>query len=228
LDTLELLLQMPRWAKRAWSWERLTTGETLFRALQQAVQEGKSVQAGEWLNSWQPFVEQSHEHVQRQWKIVCALATCAQIASRNAAAKLTDLSPLTPAEARDALSAFAGQTRLAVRSESISVLLIVSDRGVTAELTLEQLAGEGNSALYPDPAAMAFVTREQTFQEAEQNALAHLRAEGVWKDGGPDVRWRLLRKDSRPLTYLEGGSAGGAFALGLAKLFAGDAAWELR
>lgn len=222
MDKLELLLRMPRWAKRAWSWERLTRGETLFRALQQAVLEEKSAQTREWLNSWQPFVEHGDQHIQRQWQVVRALLTCAQIASGSTVAKSTDLSPLTPAAAKDALAAFAGQPSVVARSESISVLLLVNNGGVIAELTLEQLSGEGNSILYADPATMAFVTREQNFQEAEQNVLAHLRAEGLWKDSGPDVRWRLLHKDSQPLNYLEGNSAGGAFALGLAKLLAGD------
>src|SRR6185436_7791701 len=185
---------MPRWAKRPWRWERLTTGKTFFQALQTAVHEKKITEAEAWLNTWQAVAGRGDERTQHQWQVMQALLTCAQIAAGNKVIQSTDVSPpLPPAAAEDACATFAGQPRRVVRAESLSILLLINDNGVIAQLTLEQLQGRGErkSALYPDPEVMAFVTRAQSFREAEQNALAHLRAEGLWQDSGPDVRWRL-------------------------------------
>ncbi len=127
---------------------------------------------------------------------------------------------LNAAWAWDAVTALMDTPRPMARSECIGVLL-VSGGGVIAQLTLELLADEGNSLLYPDPITMACVVREPNFQEAEQNAVAYIHAQGLWRETPPvDVCWKLTRQDGKPLAHLEGGSAGGAFALGLAKLFA--------
>jgi hypothetical protein len=104
-------------------------------------------------------------------------------------------------------------------TENIIVLLVQSKNGIIAKLELEQLADAGQGVLYPDPATMSFVYRDLEFRQAENNARAYVRSEGLWSDQATfDVRWRLIRQDNRSLPEVKGSSAGGAFALGLAKL----------
>jgi hypothetical protein len=119
----------------------------------------------------------------------------------------------------DAVAAFMGSPRSIACSEQIGVLL-VSANGVIAQLILEQLSDAGGGFLFPDAAAMSTVIREQDFQNSEQAAVACVRAHHLWPAGSSvDVRWKLTRQDGKPLSQLEGGSAGAAFALGLIKLF---------
>jgi len=101
----------------------------------------------------------------------------------------------------------------------------VEEEGVVATLTLELMPrgkpmpkpGD-DEALYPIP-ELAFVQRANGFPEAEKSACQYVRGEGLWPKGF-DVRWSLDRRDGKPLPpVLEGNSLGGAFALGLAKLF---------
>ncbi|MBV7333592.1 hypothetical protein KFU94_36235 [Chloroflexi bacterium TSY] len=91
---------------------------------------------------------------------------------------------------------------------------------MTATLTLEWLGNEGTRTLYPHPHTMSFLDRDQAFQISEANATAWVRDTlKLWEEGGrSDIRWRLTRKDEQPLFRVEGGSAGGAFALGVAAL----------
>lgn len=129
--------------------------------------------------------------------------------------------PLSAAWAWDAVAGFAGRPRSVACAERLAVLLVAEGRGVSARLTVERLADEGAGTLYPDPATMAFVRRDRAFCQAEADGVACVRGMGWWAEGPrPDVRWRIARPDGRPLTALEGGSAGGAFALALARLFA--------
>ena len=138
--------------------------------------------------------------------------------------ELTWQSPLSPEWAWDVVTTMWDSPRPVARSESLSVLVVAFEAGMTATLTLEQLTDEGTGVFYPDPQTMSFVTRDDDFQEAEQNAVAYVReTETMWQDEDKiDVRWKITRQDGQPFTHLTGGSAGGAFALGLAKLFAGE------
>ncbi|MBV7333596.1 hypothetical protein KFU94_36255 [Chloroflexi bacterium TSY] len=127
----------------------------------------------------------------------------------------------------DVVRCFSDDPRPLARQESITVPLVVGDtlggqnEGVLATLTLQLLSDVGSGLLYPDPVTMSFVTRDEAFQQAEQNGVSYLCSEGLWKENETiDVRWRLLRQDRNPLVHIEGGSAGGAFALGLAQLLA--------
>lgn len=130
-------------------------------------------------------------------------------------------SPLSAEVAWDVVATFMDKPRRVTCSESINVLLVINGNGTTAMLTLELLEDPGRGVLYPDP-AMLFLSRGEGFLEAEANALAYVRAEALWEGnkGQPDVRWKLVRQDGKPLFYIDGCSAGGAFALGLAKLLA--------
>ncbi|MBV7339281.1 hypothetical protein KFU94_65905 [Chloroflexi bacterium TSY] len=102
--------------------------------------------------------------------------------------------------------------------ERVTVPLMIG-KGTIANLTLELLSDLGNGELYPDPKTMSFVTRNEAFRQAEENAAAYVRAEGLREGNAkPDIRWRLERQDGRPFLSVEGGSAGGAFALGQTKL----------
>lgn len=89
--------------------------------------------------------------------------------------------------------------------------------GVVADLKLE-LVSDGSQALYP-ATQLAFARRDPGFRRAEAHARAW--ALDLWPRES-DVRWSLARRDGQPLqALLSGDSAGGAFALGLAKLFVG-------
>ncbi len=260
MTTLDALLRMPRWSKREWAWEQLTTGRTLLDALHQAVQDGQVEQAVQWLNTWESFVREQGGQVERQWTILSSLLWCAKIAalSSERASQLPALlppmglqtlaldrprcqaaatdsqtwrqflreqiyadresMPLGAETTWDVVTTLMGNPRPVTHLENLGVLLVARE-GIVARLALERLGDQGRGELYPDPAMMAFVTRAADFASAEQNAVVFIRAQGLWK-AHCDVRWRLARQDGRPLTRLEGGSAGGAFALGLAKLFA--------
>jgi hypothetical protein len=263
VSDLELLLRVPRPAKRTYAWEQLTTGDHLFYALRESLQGGVVSQATTWLKTWQTFAGNRDERVQRQWHVIKSLLICAHIAALDSetafelprwlheiddnaslaaesecrtAALDSEQWPqrvrsqlhqvawplaLNAAWAWDAIATFRGSPRLVARSEHLDVLL-VSGSGVIAQLTLEQLSDRGSGSLYPDPATMSFVTCDQEFQAAEQNAVGYVRAIGLWRDGPTaDVRWKMTRRDAESFSALEGGSAGGAFALGLVKLLAG-------
>jgi hypothetical protein len=102
------------------------------------------------------------------------------------------------------------------KKESVTALLVSEDReGVAGYLELEVL-GSGSGELFPS-SEMAFVFRDKEFVKAEENASAWAYKNG-W-DKSTDVRWSLKLPDGRMPTSLSGGSAGGAFAVGLAKLF---------
>jgi hypothetical protein len=129
--------------------------------------------------------------------------------------------PLCAGWVLDVLDWMRDGSRRAVRSQNVWALLAM-DYGVPARLTVELLGDLSGGDFYPDPATMMFVVRDDTFRQAEQNAVSLVRAEGLWPAGGrADVRWRIERLDGKSLAGVKGGSAGGAFALSLAKLFAG-------
>lgn len=88
---LEELLRMPRPSQRAWSWRRLTTGDTLLHALREAVQQGSIGAAEARLHTWHVFID--HEDgrgYEWQWHKAWALLACAQpaLAARGLEHKL--------------------------------------------------------------------------------------------------------------------------------------------
>jgi hypothetical protein len=134
--------------------------------------------------------------------------------------RLTWHAPLSAEWAWDAVTTLMGNPRTIVRSANISILLIATG-GITSRLTLERFSDEGRGMLYNDPRTMSFLNWGEQFEQAMQSAVACTRGEGLWsKPESVDVRWKLTRDDSKQLTYVDGASAGGVFALGLAKLFA--------
>lgn len=118
----------------------------------------------------------------------------------------------------DLIQEFLGEpSRQAERKQSLTVLLVdtIRNEGVTALLTLESLSN-GNGGLYPIP-EQAFI-RDSDFRQAEDNARTYVMGTGIWRADW-DVRWRLQRRDGKPLANLTGPSLGAAFALGVEKLF---------
>jgi hypothetical protein len=131
----------------------------------------------------------------------------------------------------DAFCIFRRQRRLVKRSLCLYVPLIdpgqdpqkqdsEEDTGVLAELTLE-LLDQGNGALYPDPECMSFVLCHDFFLKAVDTARLHSDLASLWNNSF-DVRWKLTRQDRKTVYELDGCSAGGAFALGLARLLVED------
>ena len=117
----------------------------------------------------------------------------------------------------DTVTCFWKKQRPAESSQRITLLLLDErEQGMTAELFLELLQ-DGRGTLYPDPETMSFVSLKDSFQESLREAVRLAQAQDVWP-GERDIRWRIERQDGRPLTALDGGSAGGAYALGLLKL----------
>ena len=90
--------------------------------------------------------------------------------------------------------------------------------GVVADLTLERLP-DGTGSLYPIP-ELGFVYRDAHWRRAERQAYEYVQrtvSPPAW-----DVRWRLARRDQKPLPpTLQGDSLGAALALGLTKLAGG-------
>lgn len=99
---------------------------------------------------------------------------------------------------------------------SLNALLVGETRGIVATLTLERIE-HGVGSLYPTP-DLAFVRRDSTFRQAEENArlLTQLASTAY------DVRWRVQRRDGQAITALTGPSMGLALMLGLTKLLAGE------
>jgi hypothetical protein len=134
--------------------------------------------------------------------------------------------PLSVEWAWDAISRFKGMPSKSLDSVSITVLLEWADKGVTAKLTLERLTGVGDGSLFADPETMSFIHCDQAFWDGVRHADTYVRNElRLWPavKGQPNnVRWRLTlnRQELEPLREIEGGSAGAAFALALAKLAA--------
>jgi hypothetical protein len=144
--------------------------------------------------------------------LTCSLAAC----EANVPPRI--LTP--PGFCRDLSLALMGQPlRQAEQDLTMTVLLVDTARneGVVATLTLELLPS-GSGEFYPMP-ALAFL-RDDDFRQAEDNARASL-AQARHADHHRDVRWRLQRRDNKPLTSLSGPSLGAAFALGIEKLCAG-------
>jgi hypothetical protein len=143
----------------------------------------------------------------------CGLAVCER--------KETDPANSSSGFCRDLTRALADSPlRPAKRDLSLTTLLvdIARNEGVTAVLTLE-LVAEGAGDFYPIP-ELAFL-RDADFQQAEINAHSAVHTVTQWSPSY-DVRWRLQRRDGKPLTNLSGPSLGAAFSLGISTLLAGE------
>jgi len=129
-------------------------------------------------------------------------------------------SSLTAEWAWDAVTNFGKTPRNVLHTIKIAVLLLERNVGITADLTLA-LIEEGQGVLYPDPETMSFVLGGEEFLQSGKNAVAFVREQGLWPKT-KDVRWMIVRRSPEPMFEIHGGSAGGAFALGLARLLANE------
>jgi hypothetical protein len=195
-------------------WRTLTRGGWL-QACRTAVQQHDRVTLTSWLDEThtiqQEIIQFSGPHAAQTvyTHLACSLAAC------EANAPTLVLTP--PGFCRDLSLTLLGQPlRQAERDISMTVLLVdmARNEGVVATLTLELLPS-GSGELYPTP-ALAFL-RDDDFRQAEDNARAYLE-QTSFVDIHKDIRWRLQRRDNRPLTSLSGPSLGAAFALGIGKL----------
>jgi len=169
-----------------------------------------------WLDAGAPvqqsiieFNGEESAHLVRVY-LRCGLRACRQSGS--------DLRETPSGFCKDLTLALSGlPLRRQERDVSLAVLLVDTGRneGAAASLTLA-LIPNGTGDFYPLP-EFVFL-RDATFQEAEVNACAAIKAMGLWLSTH-DVRWSLQRRDSKPVATLSGPSMGAAFALGLGKLY---------
>ena len=150
---------------------------------------------------------------------------------RQALERMTWQKSLSASWAWDLVCRFRGTPRLVAHTVTTMVLLVVQtsigDRGIAARLILDWLPEDGSGQFYPDPAFSSFLDREQDFLDAERDAVAYVRREGLWPEcSNVDVRWRLTRLDGDLLSKVHGRSAGGAYALALACLAEKARAWS--
>lgn len=115
-----------------------------------------------------------------------------------------------------------GKVRPPFRTQSITGVLIdeadALQAGVMVAITLEAIQ-DGDGSFYPAP-EFSLLSLDPAFRNGLENSLRMVRDTlGIWRDGY-DVRWRIDRRDGKDLSStLKGGSAGGAFALALSKVF---------
>jgi hypothetical protein len=197
-------------------WRTLARGGWL-QACRAAVQRQDRVTLTNWLDETQTIQQEILQFSDPQaaqtvyTHLACSLAACEEDAPTLV------LTP--PGFCHDLRLALLGQPlRQAERDLSMTVLLVDTARneGVVATLTLELLP-HGSGEFYPAP-ALAFL-RDDEFRQAEDNARVYLE-QTSFADQHKDVRWRLRRRDHKPLTSLSGPSMGAAFALGIGKLCA--------
>ncbi len=220
METLEDIVDAWRKATRESDkralWRTLARGGWL-QACRTAVQQHDRVTLTSWLDETQTTQQEILQFSGPQaaqtvyTHLACSLAACGDTAPTLV------LTP--PGFCRDLSLALLGQPlRQAERDLSMAVLLVdmARNEGVVATLTLEMLP-DGSGELYPAP-AFAFL-RDDDFRQAEDNARAYLE-QTSFANKHKDVRWRLQRRDNKPLTSLSGPSMGAAFALGIGKLCA--------
>lgn len=95
-----------------------------------------------------------------------------------------------------------------------------AEAGTTAELKLELLTS-GRGHVYADPETLLFVQQDESFRAALTSARAGMRELLDGDLQGHDVCWSLRRHDDgQAFTELFRDSAGAAFALGLAAIWA--------
>ncbi len=209
-------------------WRTLARGGW-FRACRDAVQRNDRTTLETWLDAddttKQDIVQFNGIEAAQMVRthILCGLAVCRarEVALREPIDTLPEVvSVKVPLGfRRDLMQALLAEPlRKAERNLSLAVLLVDTARneGAGATLTLELMLN-GGGEFYPIP-ELAFM-RDKDFHQAEDNARACVEGAGLWQKDW-DVRWRLQRRDGKPLVTLSGPSMGAAFALGLAKLFA--------
>jgi hypothetical protein len=217
-DILEVWRKAARESDKRALWRTLARGGW-FLACRTAVQQQDRAVVQTWLEETQTT---PHAIIQfngpQMAQIVYTHLTCSlAVCEANVPSRLL----IPPGFCRDLSLALMGQPlRQAERDLTMTVLLVDTARneGVVATLTLELLPS-GSGEFYPAP-ELAFL-RDDDFRQAEDNARAAL-AQTSFADHHQDVRWRLQRRDNKPLTSLSGPSLGAAFALGIGKLCAGQ------
>lgn len=120
-----------------------------------------------------------------------------------------------PLRSKELVTLFVDRRREKIGEKNVEY----TEEGATAKLTLELLP-DGRGRVFPDPEKLLFVRQDRSFREAIESALMCAQELLGSTLAGYDVRWSLTRHDPLPLTELSGGSAGAAFALGLAALMA--------
>jgi hypothetical protein len=216
-DILDVWRTAARESDKRALWRTLARGGW-FQACRSAVQQHDRVTVTTWLEETRTT---PHEIIQFNGPhaaqtvythLTCSLAAC------EATDPPRGLTP--PGFCYDLSLALLGQPLRQARQDlGMTVLLVdmARNEGVVATLTLELLP-DGSGEFYPAP-ALAFL-RDDDFRQAEDNARTAL-AQTSFVDRHQDVRWRLQRRDNKPLTSLSGPSLGAAFALGIGKLCAG-------
>lgn len=186
-----------------------------FHACREAVRQHARDVLAAWLDSPDPeqrdLIEFNGDTAARlvRTHLRCGVLACSENAAPSDAT--------TPGLCRDLLLAFSDRPlRSSLRNLTLTVLLVDAARqeGVVAALTLALIAN-GSGDFYPTP-ELAFL-RDPDFQQAEANAHAAVKAQELWLPDH-DVRWRLQRRDGKPITTLVGPSLGAAFALGIGSL----------
>ena len=215
-DITETWLHAERESDKRAFWRTLTRGGW-FRACRQAVRQKDYSVLTAWLDESDAtkrdiITFNGDESAQMALTHVhCGLAACNDQHSTPAL--------LPSGFCRDLMRALADlPLRSTLRDFSLTALLVdlARNEGITAVLTLELLE-DGAGDFYPAP-ELAFL-RDADFQQAEANARAAVHTVAQWSSQY-DVRWRLQRRDGKPVTSLGGPSLGAAFALGISTLLA--------
>ncbi len=128
----------------------------------------------------------------------------------------------------DAYCAFCGYPRCVEKKTSVGVVCVHTDEAGDKEAKKGKLILElvydtgkdasekyGNGILYPSPSGgNVFIMRDASFDKAIENARKYFYDKLKQKD----IRWSLSWQENEFVPSLEGGSLGGAFALGIYKL----------
>ena len=240
--SLELLRQEYEYMEltqlQRWEWWKRATGPQryFFRACQHEVVGRRWSDAAQWwleeserLTFIHDDQERYHHQHMARLHLRCIQVAIADSASTSRNRSLAAHMAESLSEAGrprgfllDLARALLGdQVRPALADQTLPVLVVDREhnegQGLVLSLTLDRVEG-GSGVLYPHP-DQAFVFRDQEFEQAEENAQKAVKHLGLWPpERQDDVRWSLTRPGDGRLLALAGPSAGGAFALGLAKL----------
>jgi HEAT repeat protein len=224
-QSLSDLLRKPvHYEPKEQAWGRLTTGNTLYQALKEAVRANRIGDALGLIESWKDYAQYASEQVRQQWEIAYKLVRCAtQLASRRESEKAgfdanQILGQLDNKTARVAWERVCLNTLLDVSGRQVQLPTTgVSQSGVgfNATIVLELLPGNGQLVHHPID---AFTTRvdplfHSSIEDAWTAAQSAAAAQGI------DVLrfdgcWRVLDEDDQPIAELNGSSASGGAALG--------------
>lgn len=126
---------------------------------------------------------------------------------------------------RDCLRNLKREPRKLKRRVSLIALLVDHDRrGVAAKITLELLEA-GSGQIFQSPEKNSFLVIDDEFYQSIIDALISIPQEHRLQD--KDIRWSIERYGEGFLDRLYGNSVGGAFAVGLWKLFTNTSDFEL-